>query len=225
MTKMLKKIPANVNGRDFVVGDVHGEYDKLMNGLSRFEFSPDDGDRLFAVGDLIDRGPDSEKMLDLLWEDWFFSVMGNHDFMMLDVCRGDQTYAQSWYHYGGAWTMNYTGVEIAEHQWTTAIHKHMPIAIELETKSGEKVGIVHAQPPRIWQFPEEKWGIDFESEAVQDLLWNDDRIINKEAIHVQGVDWVYCGHYRLPKPTLMGNVWYIDTGCVYGGSLTIKEIV
>lgn len=60
---MLKKIPANTTGRDFVVGDVHGEYTKLMEGMARLDFSPGAGDRLFAVGDLIDRGPLTIKVI------------------------------------------------------------------------------------------------------------------------------------------------------------------
>ncbi len=50
--------PANEDGRDFVVGDIHGEYDQLMEALDHQNFDKDH-DRLFSVGDLIDRGPKS----------------------------------------------------------------------------------------------------------------------------------------------------------------------
>ncbi len=45
----------NSSGRDFVVGDIHGSFGALEQLLQRLNFDPD-CDRVFAVGDLIDRG-------------------------------------------------------------------------------------------------------------------------------------------------------------------------
>ena len=44
-------------GRDLVVGDVHGHFATLRHALGELEVGA--GDRLFSLGDLIDRGPDS----------------------------------------------------------------------------------------------------------------------------------------------------------------------
>lgn len=41
----------NKAGRDFVVGDIHGQYDDLMHQLYRVGFN-EEADRLIAVGDL-----------------------------------------------------------------------------------------------------------------------------------------------------------------------------
>ena len=46
------------SGRDLVVGDVHGEFSTLEHALEALDFQPGK-DRLFSVGDLIDRGPRS----------------------------------------------------------------------------------------------------------------------------------------------------------------------
>ena len=54
----------NQAGRDLVVGDVHGCFRTLARALSQLEFDPS-CDRLFGVGDLVDRGPHSEGRLDL----------------------------------------------------------------------------------------------------------------------------------------------------------------
>ena len=78
----------NLIGRDFVIGDIHGEYDQLMTCLNKIEFDKSK-DRLFCVGDLIDRGPKSEKVLTLLKEDWIFSVLGNHEDMMIKSLNSD----------------------------------------------------------------------------------------------------------------------------------------
>lgn len=41
-------------------------------------------DRLFSVGDLVDKGPEFETCLSLLKESWFLSVLGNHDFYFIE---------------------------------------------------------------------------------------------------------------------------------------------
>jgi serine/threonine protein phosphatase 1 len=75
-------LPANMVGRDYIVGDLHGCLDLLQAELARIEFDPA-RDRLFSVGDMIDRGPDSLGCLRLLKEPWFFSVRGNHEELLL----------------------------------------------------------------------------------------------------------------------------------------------
>lgn len=81
--KFLKTIPANYEGRDFLIGDLHGCYDELIKLLNYVKFNSQ-FDRLFATGDLIDRGPKSSECLDLLSKPWFFSVLGNHEDLLID---------------------------------------------------------------------------------------------------------------------------------------------
>lgn len=77
------RIPANENGRDLVVGDLHGHRDLLERVLDELSFDPL-RDRVLSVGDLIDRGPDSFATLSLLDEPWFHAVLGNHELMLLN---------------------------------------------------------------------------------------------------------------------------------------------
>ncbi|MGC9216946.1 metallophosphoesterase [Acidithiobacillus sp.] len=74
--------PANLQGRDFIVGDLHGHPDVLRRLMDHVGFDYD-MDRLFSVGDLVDRGPNSAGALDLLEAPWFYPVLGNHDAMLL----------------------------------------------------------------------------------------------------------------------------------------------
>lgn len=73
-----KSYPPNEHGDDFVVGDLHGHRQALMEELTRQGFDPA-RDRLFCTGDLIDRGPDSFGTLGLIFEPWFHFVRGNHE--------------------------------------------------------------------------------------------------------------------------------------------------
>ncbi|BBL75325.1 metallophosphoesterase [Methylomagnum ishizawai] len=81
--RLVKRLPANRAGRDFVVGDLHGcrkELDRLLL-LVKFDRGVD---RLISVGDLVDRGPYSLDCLSLLKAPWFHAVMGNHEQLMLN---------------------------------------------------------------------------------------------------------------------------------------------
>jgi hypothetical protein len=77
------RLPTNKTGRDFVLGDLHGTTDLLRALMEYVAFDPDK-DRIFSVGDLIDRGEDSPGGLALLLEPWFHAVLGNHEDMMMD---------------------------------------------------------------------------------------------------------------------------------------------
>ena len=83
---VVKKMPVNVDGRDFVVGDLHGCYDELIKLLKYVNFDPKK-DRLFSTGDLLDRGPKSIECLSLLNKSWFFPVMGNHEELLLNKVK------------------------------------------------------------------------------------------------------------------------------------------
>src|SRR5262245_57431388 len=70
-----------------IVGDVHGEIDALRELLIRLGYRDDgshpDDRRLVFVGDVVDRGPDSPAVLELLMklveEEHAYCVLGNHD--------------------------------------------------------------------------------------------------------------------------------------------------
>jgi hypothetical protein len=57
--------------------------DLLDRLLDHVRFDPA-CDRLFSVGDLIDRGPDSLRSLEFLEAPWFYAVKGNHEDLLLE---------------------------------------------------------------------------------------------------------------------------------------------
>ena len=78
------RVTENVAGRDFVVGDVHGEFETLEATLTHVEFQPGH-DRLFALGDLVDRGPRSADALAWMESGRItLSVRGNHEQMLYE---------------------------------------------------------------------------------------------------------------------------------------------
>ena len=81
--QLVRALQSNQQGRDFVVGDLHGCFDLLDRLLEHVRFDPD-CDRLFSVGDLVDRGPDSLRCMAFLEAPWFYAVKGNHESLLLE---------------------------------------------------------------------------------------------------------------------------------------------
>ena len=75
--------------RTFVVGDIQGCFRCLEKLLEEVGFSPS-RDRLLAVGDLVNRGPQSLETLRFCHSlgNAFHTVLGNHDLHLLAVARG-----------------------------------------------------------------------------------------------------------------------------------------
>lgn len=63
----------------YVVGDIHGEYQKLKALLTKVNFDYDN-DTLISLGDVVDRGSDSYSVIEeLLKIKNLIAIQGNHD--------------------------------------------------------------------------------------------------------------------------------------------------
>ncbi len=204
----IKRFAANTAGRDFAVGDIHGHFTLLQDALDAAGFEPA-VDRLFSVGDLVDRGPECRYALDWLAKPWFHPVRGNHDDY---VCRFDTCNADNWVYNGGSW---FAGLAWDEQREFAAQFRELPIAIDVETAKGP-IGIVHADCPfSTWarlrselETPESNKRL----KAVQNMcMWSRARIEHGETDGVDDLRALVVGHTPLHKPAALGNVIHIDT--------------
>ncbi|AMV46023.1 metallophosphoesterase [Paraburkholderia caribensis] len=247
--RAVHRYPRNDSGRDFVVGDLHGCFEQLRAELEARHFDLQ-RDRLFAVGDLVDRGPQSDSVLEAVERYRIKSVKGNHEDVILRWHAGEEQ-ALSLLGNGADWLLD----RADEREWVHAIAAYMaslPYLIEIETEHG-LVGIVHADSPvSDWN----RLVADIERERAdgktrRKAIWSRTRwkahqphpspsrntlrsLLDKARHSVRGeahavgrienVTAVIVGHTPVSTVTAKDNVINIDTGAVYGGKLTIMDL-
>lgn len=222
---LLQRIGRNPVGRDLVAGDLHGQYDPLMQALARVNFDKR-RDRLFLLGDLVDRGRDSLKCLELLYEPWVKAVLGNHELMMLDALspNASQETIAHWLSQGGMWFLMEDDQARARVIISDALVR-MPLAIELEV-GDKRLGMVHAEPPAEgWDTLYAEGDMADHDQLVIRTLWSRKKISQGDTSIVPGIDAVVCGHTIVSEPARLGNVFYIDTGAFRPeGRLTLRDV-
>lgn len=193
----------NEQGVDYFVGDIHGEIDLLMATLGRLEFDFEH-DRLFASGDLIDRGPDSIGCLRLLEEPWFYSVIGNHESMFItrDIDPENRTLHVK---NGGSWAEEICLME--RRYLLDLIYVKAPLAMTISTEQGN-IGLIHAMAPDCWS--ELQHSID----DWVPYLWDTNKYsasLRRNAKKIQSIDAVVHGHVGCDSPQVGANQVWIDT--------------
>jgi len=159
----LKTFEPNFVGRDFVVGDLHGSlscFERLLEGL-HFDAAKD---RIFSVGDLVDRGPNSLECLELLKNPWFHAVLANHEQMMLEAFDGGYM-GQFWLQNGGFWgysafedhrKMRSSLNELEKHVphpdsirlfEVMQLVRELPFLMTIAVPDGRKFHVLHAELP------------------------------------------------------------------------------
>lgn len=217
-----------IQGRLFVVGDLHGCYTLLMNKLEEIEFNFQQ-DLLVSVGDLVDRGQENLQCLGLINESWFKAIRGNHEQMCIEATIDTEMKDMHSYH-GGAWLYE---LPLIQQEIIVEQCRNLPIILEIH--HNKKVyGFVHADIHlNNWEsFKQEvlnnNYFIEGEQSAMQIALWHRGRVrfgaYNPTYKTVTGVDEIYFGHTVVKESVQHQNCFFIDTGAVFGGFLTIKEL-
>lgn len=167
-------------------------------------------DRLFSVGDLIDRGPNSAQALAWIEDGRFEAVtMGNHEAEMLRLLQTGEILAPPKAYQQWMWQIERQDL----FRWHRAL-RALPLAVTVETAHGQ-VGIVHCST---WR---NDWSatLDVLEErniaAVNMVLLGIDeheKRTGSTGNEVVGIDYVIAGHEPRERPERRGNVWRIDSG-------------
>lgn len=237
---MIKYLPSNESGQDFVCGDLHGHRERLTQKLDElgFDFARD---RLFCTGDLIDRGPDSFGTLMLMHEPWFHFVNGNHEddlpkFLELEF-HTRPAYCDQ------LWVFDLTPEQL-EYLKSDLVPKlaSAPMAIRV----GHEFWVIHADRCEVggYQNPavlldDEKLPLADSATQQESFLWSR-RLYNQIPRHLENrggilvapgqemelnVGMTFVGHNVIEAPTLYRSHCFIDTGIYMpGGKLTVLRV-
>ncbi len=223
-----------MENRTFLMGDIHGMYDKLMACLQAVNFDYTN-DKLIQLGDVVDRGPDSYLVVEeLLKIKNLIAIRGNHDdcwMQGLPFYREDyqnQIEVFSLYNQGARETLqSYTrrGVEPMVH--LSFFRNQLNYHIDSNNNC-----FVHGGFNRHLLISEQR--------EVSDLWWDRDLWLaarsygqmedNEHKFKVKdGFNEIFIGHtpttyFKSDVPLKAANITNLDTGSGKGGLLTIMNL-
>lgn len=226
--------------RTLVLGDVHGNYKALKQVFDRCNFDPEK-DFLISLGDLVDGGKESSKVIDyfIALKDFCniepVFIKGNHDVFLADWLETDEDNIH-WLSIGGQETVDsYFDVdEETRLKHLEFLNAQVDYAVDSKGRAFVHGGF------------QSKKGLGYDLETVyrwDRSLWDKAMMRNKAPMYKE----VYIGHtatnnwnikrsfreysdVNQPKkggivvPMNRANVWNIDTGAGWGGRLTIMDI-
>jgi serine/threonine protein phosphatase 1 len=199
-----------MTGRLIAVGDIHGCHTEFLELLDQLELKGDD--RLVLLGDLVNRGPDSKKVLATARSIGAISLLGNHELRLLKFRKtGDKKY------------MKEHDIEtfdsLAPEDWAY-------LEAMLLTYEEPELNMVFVHGGFLPNIP---WNKQPAEVITRIQVVDNDGNPRKRADSPDSPPWadlwggppfVVYGH--TPRPEIYKLKWSmgIDTGCVMGGSLT-----
>lgn len=202
----------------FAIGDIHGCFDKLQRLILEIKADPAN-DTLVFIGDYIDRADGGRDVVDyiLKLKKTFQNVIclrGNHESMLLRFLDGveDDIYLAN----GGFATLKAYGISRSD---TPKVRKkkippdHLKFfKTLLPYYETDQFIFVHAG-----LIP----GRELNEQSLYDMQWIRQTFIDSDDDFGKRVVF---GHTHFSEPLVEDNKIGIDTGAVYGGSLTCVEL-
>jgi serine/threonine protein phosphatase 1 len=205
--------------RVLAIGDIHGclgPLDDLLQWVA-----PTRGDLVIALGDFVDRGPDTRgvlnRLIDLKQQLNLICLRGNHELMMVDAFRGGRAEKKMWLGVGGLQTLGSYG------------------------QSPGRSGALEDVPQEHWEFLENGLVDYYESElfifvhasVVYDLPMNEQpdyalfwEFLPSEMRHISKKT-VICGHtsQKTGELKVVPGAVCIDTYAYGSGWLTCLDVI
>ncbi len=194
--------------RTLIIGDVHGCIDELRELLRKL--SPQPGDDILFIGDLVNKGPDSAAV----WRQYRHlgarAVIGNHERALLEMAAGrwprGSLYKRMRREFG------------ADFEALLADLQTWPYLIETADYIAVHAGFRPDRPPAATD----------EEDLCTLRTWRGEKNAGRAARpwfeDYTGQKLVVFGHWAALRGVVRPNVIGLDTGCVYGGLLTALEL-
>tara|TARA_B100002049_G_scaffold45729_1_gene31845 strand:- start:20669 stop:21355 length:687 start_codon:yes stop_codon:yes gene_type:complete len=212
----------NEAGRDLVLADVNGCINELNKLVDEVEFSP--SDRLFLLGNSINKGLYSYDVVDFVTMPNVYSLIGHAEVLMLTaMLKGLPTtdreiFESQWDDNGGLWRHDLHADTL---KWMNDQISNWPLSITIE--SDRRYGLVHSEPTV------DDWGKFISTEPDyrtlmgatlgQTILQGD-----RDGL-IDNVDVVVAGHTQLARPPVWkGKCAYLNHGIVIGKKAKIYTL-
>ena len=161
-------------GMTYVMSDLHGHYEWFKQMLELIHFKEED--KLYVIGDIIDKGEDSASLfIELIGDDRITCLLGNHEKMLLDVLKPGSD--DSLWLMNDGWNtikqfnkigLDYTNME--------KYIKKFPVEMFI-TVNNKRYCLVHGKPLNLEYMPDliEKDRIniqDLNEEIINSMVWS-----------------------------------------------------
>ena len=193
--------------RTIVIGDVHGCSDELEELILKLQLAPED--KLIFVGDLINKGPQSRKVLEIVTKLKAICLLGNHELGFLKYLESNQFPRRSQFEE----VITDLGHDLPK--WR-AWMKGLPTFYETEQFLIVHAGIIPGV--KVQDIPANiitrvrTWdGSGKDLNNKKDPPWYD---------FYAGDKLIVYGHWANQGLLIRENTIGLDSGCVWGGALT-----
>ncbi len=210
---MPRRVPRTMENRHprrtIVVGDLHGCHDEAVDLLDRLAVTA--SDRVIFAGDLVDRGPKSRECVELAMR--HECILGNHEEKHLQIRRREDQHLSPDHlrtrralgpeHY--AWFETLPALVPLPEYGAAVVHAGAMPGVPLASQ--DPYHLLHAQCIRP---PERKSYWPSRAPATHTFWTN----------HWRGPERLIFGHTVVDRPLVSEWAVGIDTGCVFGLTLT-----
>jgi serine/threonine protein phosphatase 1 len=197
-----------MSNKTYVIPDLHGSLDLLMKFLT---YGPGFG-KLVFLGDYVDRGPDSKKVLDLVFslpKETTVLLRGNHEDMMIEAYLGNGWATTHGFDPMHLWELN-GGQDTKDSFGNTDVRPYVEKLASLPN--------YYLDEHRIYVHAAVDENKPLELQTDHDLKWA--RYHPEEEGGYKG-RFVVHGHTLVRKVALKSGRVNLDTGAVYSGVLSV----
>lgn len=160
--------------KTYCISDIHGHYDNLMDFVDTLE----DDDKVYVLGDVIDKGEDSIKCLLYIMEDKRFEMLlGNHEYMMFQYLadrKGFKSYPnmhEAWVEWNEGFDTlyDYNVLPSKKREQIYEYIKNLPLNIPNVKVNGRTFYLVHSCPKDDNELKMED--VDYYEDYIYTYVW------------------------------------------------------
>lgn len=178
-----------------IIADIHANAHALEAVLSKID--KENVDQIIINGDLVNRGPNSVKVMEMVWDSGYEIIMGNHDDLMCKWIDKSKDLPQKWFA-DPFWTsVDWAANQLAEHKWIDRL-RNLPLNKTIAIKDSPKILVTHGSPRHY----REGYGMRLSDEILTEIVMD------------YPADIYIGSHTHKPMDKMFGKYRFLNTGAV-----------